>query len=226
MAPRTLTDRLESLDAHFSIIEWFDERPEMTLENFWATSQRADWMLWLAGRQAGRGAWPSMAEVVVATCDCVETVLRYFSDDEERPSRAIEAARSWAASPDEETAVRRALAAWSAAFEATYASAYADWSAVRVVKVAGYATAEVAWAACNADLAESVAVWASNPLSRAAGRAAQAHRLAGVTLDLADIVRTTLRPGPVDEIDRPYEPLRLLPLRSTPPRTGAPDGAR
>ena len=66
-----------------------------SLEEFWKTCERADWMLWLCGRMADKPGWPTRQEIVLFAADCAEEVLHIFEEKypkDDRPRKAIAAA--------------------------------------------------------------------------------------------------------------------------------------
>lgn len=100
-----------------------------SLAEFWQTCDRADWMLWICGRIAGEKGWPTRQDIVLAACLCAETALpifekKYPADD--RPRKAIEAARLWAKGELSIQEVRKARRAAADADAA--ADAAAAWS--------------------------------------------------------------------------------------------------
>ena len=99
-------------------------------------------------------------------CDCAEHVLDIFEKehpDDERPRKAIEAARQYARSEvDKATLDAARTAAWAAAWAATWAAAgAAAWAATwAAAEAAAWATAEAAaWDAAKA--AAEAATWAA-----------------------------------------------------------------
>ena len=114
-----LPDYLGSLGACPEAREWAE--PYATLAEAWTACERADWLLWYAGR---RGVDRKI--LVRAACACARTVLPYVPVGEDRPHRAIEMAERWCdglATLQEVGAA--AYAAYAAADAAAYAAAYA-----------------------------------------------------------------------------------------------------
>ena len=97
-----LRDRLIKMGACEDAVAWVGDRD---ITAAWAECQRADWMLWLAGRVVARPL------VVLAACACARTVLRYVPDGEDRPRVAIETAERWARGEATIAEVRSAAAA-------------------------------------------------------------------------------------------------------------------
>ena len=111
-----LPDYLRSLGACTEAREWAE--PYATLAEAWVACERADWLLWYAGK---RGVDRKI--LVRAACACARTVLPYVPVGEDRPRLAIEMAERWCdglATLQEVSAA----AAYSAAVDA-YAAAYA-----------------------------------------------------------------------------------------------------
>jgi hypothetical protein len=111
-----------------------------SLAEFWQTCDRADWMLWIVGQMAGEKGWPTQQEIVLVACLCAGTALPIFEKKypkDDRPRKAIEAARSWAKGELDIEEVRKArradaAAAYAAADAATaYAAADARADALR-----------------------------------------------------------------------------------------------
>ena len=153
-----------------------------TLSEAWAACDRADWMLWLCGRMAGETGWPTRQELVLAACACAETVLPLFEKkypNDDRPRKAIEAARGWARGAEVVATVRSAAAAAYAAAAAAYA-AYAA-AAAAYAAYAAYAAAAAAYAA-DAAYAASAAAYDASRSARA-----------GKMKELADLVRSLLQ---------------------------------
>ena len=159
-----------------------------SLSEAWATCERGDWMLWLAGRMAGKDGWPTRQQVVLAACACARTALDFVPKGELRPLRAIETAERWArgeASLQEVRADADAAYAYAYAYDAAYAAAYAAYAAA-------YATAAAA-----ADAAYAAHAAASHAADAAydAAYAARSKTLA----ECADIVRRELKFAALEE---------------------------
>lgn len=138
---------LHSLHACSEVRAWAEGK---SLREVWQTCERADWLLWLCGKMAGKSGWPSRKEVVLAACACAELALKYVLKGEDRPRRCIEIVRSWAngkVTLDEVREARHAAyAAYAAAIvrcgSAAYAAAYA--AAAHAADAAAYAAAYAA----------------------------------------------------------------------------------
>ena len=112
------------------------------LATFWRTTDKPQWMLWLIGRQIGIDEWPTPQEFVLATCACVEPVLKYVPAGDDRPRNAIETARRWCRGEATLEEVRKAAdAAYyaasyaaAAAYAATYAADAADANMANIIR--------------------------------------------------------------------------------------------
>ena len=121
MTNEKLRQFLASRDACPAFMDWLGKRDSAQM---WAECRRPDWLIWWAGQAVSR------QELVLAACDCAETALRYVSEVEDRPRRAIETARRWAtgeATVEEVDAAR--AAAISAYINAGYAASFAALTA-------------------------------------------------------------------------------------------------
>lgn len=201
------TDRLVELRACPDAVEWARTQPD--LATAWATCERVDWMLWLAGRVAGPPGDDSRRPLVLAACECAERVLPLIRNEwaQAIATAAIQTAQAWAhgeatieevrAAKDATTAAADAAPAGDreAALAAAYAAGPADeGDAVGVaVGPAGRATAvmtagHVPWLATLAaeavriDAARLRAPSARRPWSRPVARGP-------ILCEMADIVR-------------------------------------
>ena len=100
---------------------WAATQPD--LQTAWSNCQRGDWMLWLVARTTVSTDDPRLR---LMACDFAEAVLHLIPEGEERPRKAIEVARRFAAgeATREELAAAEA-AAWDAAWAAAEAAAEA-----------------------------------------------------------------------------------------------------
>ena len=132
--------------------EGYDSIGTQSLEEFWTSCQRADWMLWLVCKMADKPTWPTRQQVVLSACVCAETALQYVQKGELRPATAIETARAWtrgeATIEQVRDAADAAYAAYSAysAYAATYAAdaAYAAYAATYAATARAKSLAEMA----------------------------------------------------------------------------------
>ncbi len=124
MTNKNLRALLKRMYACPELIVWVGER---NLAAAWGECERADWMLWLCGRMAGKAGWPTKQQVVLAACACARLALRFVPAGEPRPLAAIEAAEAWANGIGPAWAAR--AAAWAAA-EAAEAAEHKTMTAV------------------------------------------------------------------------------------------------
>lgn len=141
---------LQSLHACRDAVQWCGERDLLTA---WRECERADWMLWLCGKNADTPGWPTRRQLVLAACACAETALPFVREGEERPRRALEMARRWARDDAAMTLAEVRATARDAVYGASYAAAAAVYAAVADADAAGYAAACAAEAAYAADSA-------------------------------------------------------------------------
>ena len=89
---------------------WAKDQPD--LQTAWTACKRSDWMTWLLARTTLDQDDPRLR---LMACDFAEAVLKDVPEGEDRPRRAIEVARRFAAgeASQEEMAAARA-AAWDA----------------------------------------------------------------------------------------------------------------
>jgi len=99
-------------------------------------------MLWYIGK-AELGTKRDRTHVI---CDCAETALKYVPKGEDRPRKAIEAAREYVDNPTEEN-LKKLNAAWDAASAAAGDAAGA--AAGAAANAAGYAASAAAWDAAG-----------------------------------------------------------------------------
>ena len=99
-----------------------------TLAQVWANCERGDWMIWMLQRRGD----VQQTTLVSLACECAEHVLHVYESkypNDDRPRKAIEAARAWANDPSE-AKKKLADAAYDAASDAAYdAYAYAAYAA-------------------------------------------------------------------------------------------------
>ena len=126
MNARELNRKLRLMGACSEAVRWAEGK---SFREVWNTCERADWMLWLCGRMAGTGGWPSRSQIVVLACDFAEGVLPPFEKkypNDKRPHDAIKAAREWAQSGGAESLDTAKKARAAAADDAAAAAAAAD----------------------------------------------------------------------------------------------------
>ena len=105
----------------------------MDLKKAWKKCERADWLLWYICK-TGMGTQQKRIHII---CDCVETALQYVPTGEDRPKKAIEAARLYADNPtkkNKNAAADAAAYTANAAADAADAAAYAAYAAYDATK--------------------------------------------------------------------------------------------
>ncbi len=138
-----LQEALTKLNACSGAVEWVGDRD---LATAWKECNRADWMLWLCGKMTGKKGWPTRQELVLAACDCAETVLPIFEKkypNDKRPRTAIETARKWA---EGKASIEEVRAAYADTANAAYAAANADDAAAYAANAADAAADAAAYA--------------------------------------------------------------------------------
>ena len=149
---------LRTLSACSEAVEWASTQP--SLRAAWEACERADWMLWLAGRVATTKARRKL--VVLASCACARTALRHVPMVESRPLRAIETTERWCRG---EATLEDVMLARSAAAASAYASAYAAYASAYAAAASAYASASAAAASAYASAASAyasaAAAWAA-----------------------------------------------------------------
>ena len=172
-----LPDYLRSLGACPEAREW--AAGYSTLAEAWTACERADWLLWYAGRHDD----VDRRLLVRAACACARTVLPYVPVGEDRPRLAIEMAERWCDGRATIVEVRTAAyaaakaanAAANAAADAAYAAAdAAAANAANAAANAANAAADAAYAAAYAATADAVAADAAYAAAAYAAYAADA----------------------------------------------------
>ena len=154
MTVATLLRHMSRLDACEEATEWVQGLPaDMPASDAWQRCERADWLLWLAGR-----AGVDCKLVVLVACDCARLALpiwqkRYPEDG--RVLACIDTVERWTrgeATIEDVRAARRAAdaASYAAAADAAYAYADAAYAAAAAASYAAYAYADAAYAAAAA----------------------------------------------------------------------------
>ena len=150
------TDKYAELNPCSDAMAWLKTQPNA--KTAWATCQRGDWMLWLAGRLAGPPGSDSRRPLVLSACDCAELVQAHWPAKDNRPAEALRVARSWArnegATLDDvgagavaaARAAAWAAAAWAAEAWAAAAGAVAAAAAAGAVAAAWAVAGAWAWA--------------------------------------------------------------------------------
>jgi hypothetical protein len=91
-------------------------RSGLTPAEAWEACERADWLLWLAGK-----AGVAEKEVVLATCAVARLALKWLPPGEDRSPKAVEVAERWAR--EEPGLTRRHLCQARSSAEAAYLNA-------------------------------------------------------------------------------------------------------
>ena len=166
----TPISHLKYLNACREAVDWVKSTKCHSLEAAWKKCERADWMLWYAGRKAGPVGSKSRTGLVLIACECAELVLPIFEKEypnDNRPRKAIKAARAYALNPCEKTA-------------------YAAGNAADAVADAADAVADAADAAADAADAADAAAAAADAVADAADAADAAADAAAAAADAAD----------------------------------------
>ena len=133
-------DKLNKLGACNEAVEWAKEMKNG--QAAWDNCERGDWMLWLAGKTAGKPKSVKRKKLVLCACECARLALKYVPKGEDRPLKCIETAEAWArgeASYDDLVEARRAASA-SAYASASDAAAYAASAYAASAYAAAYVT--------------------------------------------------------------------------------------
>jgi hypothetical protein len=125
--------------------DWCETQPDYATA--WRACERPDWMFWLLGQMEA-----DRKRIVLAACDIAETVLHHVPEGEDRPRKAIEAARAWTRGEATQGDVQDDASAAYAAYAAANA-AYAAYAAATYAAAAYAADAYAAYAA-DADAAD------------------------------------------------------------------------
>ena len=128
------------LNACSEAVDWCRTQPD--LATAWAACERADWMLWLAGRLSGPAGDPRRITLALACADCTDTVPQSPIGAE-----CLRVLRAWASGEATIQCVRTAAYAASPAVSAAAYAAYATYAAY---SYAAYAAASAASAKADA----------------------------------------------------------------------------
>ncbi|MBU6231505.1 hypothetical protein KGP36_02450 [Patescibacteria group bacterium] len=170
--------------------EWLKAEGVTTLAETWDTCPRADWMVWML-RRTDKWDKPMMVKIAIACAEQVLGIYETRQPGDDRPRKAIEAAKAYLADPSEKnrekarkSAAAAAYAAAAAAAYAAYAAAYPAYAAAAAddaadaAAYAAYAAAYPAYAAAAADDAADAAAYAAYAVAAPAARAAMRKRCA------------------------------------------------
>ena len=162
MNAEELDVQLRAMGACREAVEWSKGK---TFSEAWQQCERPDWMVWLCGRMCGAAGWATRQQIVLLVCEFAESSLSIFEKrypNDQRPRKAIEAARAWA---NGDATVEQVRTACAPGFYASYGgydnAAVAQAAAyvavyVSAAYVAVYASAAVAAAVAAAAYAEAV----------------------------------------------------------------------
>jgi len=149
---------LRELGACSGAIKWAKDK---SLAEAWENCDRPDWMLWYYGRHTPDKM--VYIEIAIFAAEQVIGIYEKKHPDDNRPRKAIEAAREYLRNPSEET-IKTARAARSAAYAAAspadaarYAAYAAADAAADAAYAAAYAAASAAYAADSAYAATDAA---------------------------------------------------------------------
>jgi len=186
------SSKLRAMGACNEAVEWARTQPSYDVA--WASCERGDWMLWLAGRRIGSPGSLAHRAVVRAAAQCARLSLAIYErrcPGDDRPRVAICAVQRWARTGSERD--RSAAYAAAAASDAAYASNAAAAYAAAAASDAAYAAAAASDAAYASNAAASDAAYAAYAAyaaaAAAAADAADADARARVLKRCAGIVR-------------------------------------
>ena len=169
MSSEHWSKKLVNINACEEAIEWAST--QSTYEEAWQNCERADWLLFLAGRLCDQ------KQVVLAACACARTTLKFVPEGENRPRICIETTEAWVRG---EASIEQVKAVRKDAYASAYASAaYAAYAA--------YAVASAADAAHAVAYAAHAAAYAADAAYVATSAADAAHKSAH--LEMCDIIR-------------------------------------
>lgn len=126
-----------------------------TMSEVWEACERPDWMFWLLRRSIPL----TQGQAVRLAIAFAENCLGFVPEGEDRPHKAIEAAKKWLKEPTEENRIAAGDAA-DAAYAAAGAAAGAAADAAGAAADAAYAD-EAAYSAADAARSASAAAYAA-----------------------------------------------------------------
>ena len=134
------TDALVRLNACADAVAWARSYP--TLAEAWAACDRGDWMLWLAGQDAGEPWSDARKPLVLAACACARLAMPYTTDS--RVPTCIETTELWCGDEATMVGVQQVRAATAAAASAASAASASSSSAAYSASYAASASASTA----------------------------------------------------------------------------------
>jgi len=147
-------------------VDWLTAGGIETMADAWAKCPRADWMLW-GLRKLGKLTKRQSVKIAITFAVRALPLFEKRYPGDERPRKAIAAARKWLANPS----AKNAAAAYAAAYAADAAAAYAGAAAYAAYAAAAAADADAA--AAYADAAAAYAGAAAYAAAYAAARCAE-----------------------------------------------------
>ena len=116
------SDSIVNINACEGAVGWCRTQPDPAAA--WQACERADWMLWLAGRLSGQVGDPRRVTLALACADCTDTVPQSPIGAE-----CLRVLRAWASGEATIQCVRTAAAAASSAAYAAAAASAAAYAA-------------------------------------------------------------------------------------------------
>jgi hypothetical protein len=155
---------LTSLGACKEVVEW--AKDYASLEEAWNACERADWMMWLLAKMAGKKGWPIKREIVSLACDFAQDALPVFEQtySESCVRDCISVLRKWIANKASTekllAAKNKILSANAFKFENLIAVPAARYATYAVLKAADAALYVVYFASDSA--VHAAAAWQSD----------------------------------------------------------------
>jgi hypothetical protein len=168
-------DILKNKKSCFEAVKWVKESKAETFAELWNECERADWMLWILARMAGKKEWPSKKTVVLCACDCAETALQFVPENENRPcKKAADDAYASFAAVSFASSSAASFASFASSSAASFAAASASFAAVSFASAAASSSADRA-AASSSAVSSAASASASFAASSAVSYAAAAE---------------------------------------------------
>ena len=137
---------LDNLGACEEALEWVDDNSLNDPQTAWDMCPDARWLIWVVEPHLGKPGWPTRRELVLAACDCAETVAHLVPEDEDRLWGVLATVRRWARG---KATARECEKAADKAKSAAVSTSYYDAHATRNV-LAAYHAAYAAMRAAKA----------------------------------------------------------------------------
>jgi len=140
---------LKKINACTNAVKW--SKDYLTFKDAWEKCERADWMLWIAGKLCKTEK--RRKEIILTACICARRSLKYIPKEDKRPLKAIQMAEKWAKNIKDVTLqdVKNAADVAAADAAAVYAAAAANAIAYATVAAAVDAADVAAAAAADDD---------------------------------------------------------------------------